>query len=166
MSFGSWYSSCVGWTRIDQVGSESNATSRDAFPVLQSESFFGQLIGGPAVIQMFNVLILETEIGPLEPFDIFIREFSVLLCIPGRAQSEIADQFQRVILLKGRCHQRGETLFRLLEMGGRIRDIEEAKIAQVTEERRIGVKVVAKARQPCFSRVHVRQGESGRAGTL
>src|SRR5580658_10530096 len=99
---------------------------------------------------MFNVPILEPEIGALEPFDILIRKFSILLCVPGGPQSEIADQFEPGVLLKGRCHQGGETLFRLHETDGRVRDIEETKIAEVTEERHVGAKVVSKARQACL----------------
>src|SRR6202451_2002973 len=133
------------------MGSESNVTSRNTFPVLQSESFFGPLTRGPAVIEMFNVLILETEIGPFQPFDILIREFSVLLCVPGRPQPEIADQFQRVVPLKGHCHHRGEALFRLLEMGGRIRDIEEAKISEGTEKGCKGGKGASKGGQRLVS---------------
>src|SRR5437870_4431231 len=101
----------------------------------------------------------------IKPFEVVHRQLSEPLSFPGATKPEIAFELFAKDLFSWRLDKQRETPSGTFETERGMRDIKEAKRAQMTEKRGISVQVVRKTPRSSLPRVHVGEGEDGRGRT-
>src|SRR6516225_6082868 len=150
----------------DKTGAEFNRPwrvhlAKDPSPLLSPH--LGVVPGG---IQLLNVPTGKALVCLIKPFEVVHRQLSVLLSFPGSPEREIAFELIEKNFFERRFNKQREARSGAPETDRGMRNIKEAKRAQMTEERRVSVQVVRKICRPSLPSVHVGEGEDrgGRTG--